>query len=102
MSTKLSSCCVSGHLHSGTPEGKDGEVGGVPAYITGSNDKKTLVFIPDIFGYKLPVSVTLKKLAVDVLTLFRGLQNVRLLADEYAKTGDFKVVVPDLFDGEAV
>lgn len=56
MSTKLSSCCVSGHLHSGTPQGTEEAVAGVPSYIIGSNDKKALVFIPDIFGYKLPVS----------------------------------------------
>jgi hypothetical protein len=29
-----------------------------------------------------------------------GYQNIRLLADEYAKTGNFKVIVPDFFKGE--
>jgi hypothetical protein len=56
MSTKLSPCCVSGHLHDGTPEGTDGTVAGLSAYITGNNDKKVIIFITDIFGYKLPVS----------------------------------------------
>ena len=99
MSTKLCSNCVSGHLHSGTPEGEDGQVGGLPSYITGNNDKQTLLFITDIFGYKLPVnlshSTSLLMTEADCLLL----QNVRLLADEFAKTGRFRVVVPDFCDG---
>ena len=98
MSTKLSSCCVSGHLHSGNPEGKDGEVAGLPSYLTGSNDQKVLVFMPDIFGYALPVSLI--RLPLLLFAEVAISQNVRLLADEYAKTGGFKVVVPDFFNGE--
>lgn len=69
MSTKLSSCCVSGHLHSGNPEGKDGQIAGLRSYITGSNDKKVLVFIPDIFGYALPVSLVLLPVLLLLLRL---------------------------------
>lgn len=76
----LSSCCVSGHLHSGTPKGSEQTIGGLPTYVTGSGNK-TVVFVTDIFGYKL--------------------NNVRILADEFADQG-FKVVIPDLFDGDYV
>lgn len=80
----LSSCCVSGHLHSGNPQGSEQTIGGLPTYVAASKDgskDKTVVFITDIFGYKL--------------------NNVRILADEYAQQG-FRVLIPDLFDGDYV
>lgn len=76
----ISSCCLSGHLHEGTPKGKYGPLGntGLDAYVTGdeSNKSKTVLFIPDIFGVKLP--------------------NAQLLADEYAEQGKFYVIAPDV------
>jgi hypothetical protein len=50
-------CCISGHLHEGTPEGTS-EFTGFKTYITtppdGSKDE-ALVYISDIFGYALNV-----------------------------------------------
>lgn len=82
MSTKLSSCCVTGHLHNGAPQGKEEFVAGLKAYVTGDNKLKTILAITDIFGYQL--------------------NNVKLLADEYAKSGGFRVIVPDFFENDSV
>ncbi|KAI5478693.1 hypothetical protein MNV49_004720 [Pseudohyphozyma bogoriensis] len=79
----LSSCCVTGHLHEGTPKGSVEKLYGVDAYVTGdeSNKNKTILFITDVFGF--------------------ALNNARLLADEIASNG-FYVVIPDLFNGDAI
>jgi len=83
MSGEMKECCLSGYLNtSSTPVGKDEVVNGLPCYVSPTKDgskAKTIVFIPDIFGYKLP--------------------NVRLLADEYAKAGIY-AYVPDFFEGD--
>jgi dienelactone hydrolase len=71
-------------LHSGQPKGSEQTIGGLPTYVAASKDgskDKTVVFVTDIFGYKL--------------------NNVRILADEYAQQG-FRVLIPDLFDGDYV
>lgn len=83
MSSGLSSCCISGHVHSGTPAGSFQEIGGLRTYVSPAKDgskKKTAVFLPDIFGLYT---------------------NAQLLADEWAKNG-FHVVLPDIFLGDAV
>jgi len=83
-SSGLSSCCVSGHIHDGTPKGTEQTIAGLPTYVASPKDgskDKTVIFITDIFGYKLP--------------------NVRILADEYADQG-LRVLIPDLFDGDYV
>lgn len=64
----VSSCCLSGKLADGTPAGREETIGGLPTYVAEPADNskaKSLLFITDIFGWKLP--------------------NVRLLADNYAK-----------------
>merc|ERR1712087_378530 len=64
---QLSACCVSGHVHEGTPKGKVETIAGLNTYVSPSSDgskAKTVIFITDIFGYELV--------------------NVRLVADEYA------------------
>lgn len=71
----------SGHIHDGTPKGTEQTIAGLPTYVASPKDgskDKTVIFITDIFGYKLP--------------------NVRILADEYADQG-LRVLIPDLFDG---
>ncbi|KAK9898962.1 alpha/beta-hydrolase [Cystobasidium minutum MCA 4210] len=81
---QLSSCCVSGHVHEGTPKGKEETIAGLKTYVSPSSDgskAKTVIFITDIFGYELV--------------------NTRLVADEYAAQG-FHVVVPDLLEGDYV
>lgn len=79
----MSSCCMSGALHShATPKGSESTIGGLPTYVAEpeSKDKsKTLVFLVDIFGYDFP--------------------NTRILADQYAKEG-FYVYVPDILNGD--
>ncbi|KAH9827243.1 Dienelactone hydrolase family, partial [Teratosphaeria destructans] len=80
----LGSCCMSGHLATGTPQGREETIAGLPTYIAepSTNDpSKTVVFLTDIFGYKLP--------------------NIRLLADEYAAQG-FTAYIPDILDGDAL
>ncbi|KAI0331654.1 alpha/beta-hydrolase [Cubamyces sp. BRFM 1775] len=81
----LCSNCVAGVRHEGTPEGQFTKVGGVESYVaTPSGDypkDKVVLFLSDVFGIKL--------------------QNNLLLADDYARNG-FKVVLPDLFEGDAL
>ncbi|KAI0653150.1 alpha/beta-hydrolase [Cubamyces menziesii] len=81
----LCSHCVAGVRHEGTPEGQFTKIGGVESYVaTPSGDypkDKVVLFLSDVFGIKL--------------------QNNLLLADDYARNG-FKVVLPDLFEGDAL
>jgi len=80
----LSSCCVSGHLHTGTPLGTIEKIGGLDTYVTkpeGGSKARTLILLSDVFGWNFV--------------------NVRLLADEFAKAG-FYVVVPDVLQGDNV
>lgn len=80
----LGACCISGSVHSGTPSGREDTIGGIPTYVAEPSDgstSKTVVFLTDIFGWKF--------------------QNVRLLADNYAKAG-FYVYIPDLFEGDSL
>jgi hypothetical protein len=51
-------CCISGHLHEGTPEGTESEIAGFKTYITAPADgskEKALLYISDIFGCALNV-----------------------------------------------
>jgi len=77
--------CVRGVRLDGPTEGKLEKVGGVDAYIaipTGDYPKDAVIlFLSDIFGIQLP--------------------NGQLLADDFARNG-FKVVMPDLFNGDPV
>lgn len=79
----MSSCCISGALHNhATPKGKEIKLGDLPCYVAEPESKskaQSLIFLTDIFGYKLP--------------------NTQLLADEYAKAG-FYVYVPDILSGD--
>jgi len=80
----LSECCVTGHLHEGTPAGVVEKIGDLDVYVSkpeGGSKAKTILFISDIFGWDTP--------------------NARLLADEYAKAG-FYVYVPDFFKGDNI
>lgn len=75
-------CCASGSLHTGTPTGRIEKVHGLNCYIAdppSDNPKGIVVIIPDVFGWELP--------------------NSRILADEYAKKGNFIVYLPDFMGG---
>lgn len=80
----LSSCCLSGSVHSGTPTGREDTIGGIATYVAEPSDNstaKTIVFVVDIFGWKF--------------------KNVRLLADNYAKAG-FCCYIPDVHEGDSL
>ncbi|GAB7347507.1 hypothetical protein MBLNU459_g4409t1 [Dothideomycetes sp. NU459] len=74
-------CCATGSLHTGTPTGRVDKVHGLNCYIAeppSGTPKGIVVIIPDIFGWELP--------------------NNRILADEYAKKGNFLVYLPDFMN----
>lgn len=75
--------CASGSLHEGTPLGREDTVHGVESYIAEPPDGALLagiiVLIPDAFGWKLP--------------------NTRLLADTYARRGNYRVYIPEFMNG---
>jgi len=80
----MSSCCLSGKVHEGTPTGKVETIDNLSTYVAapeGGSKAKTVVFIADIFGYEF--------------------KNVRLLADSYARAG-FYVYIPDLHKGDSL
>ncbi|KIW12599.1 hypothetical protein PV08_09877 [Exophiala spinifera] len=84
-STGMSSCCLSGSVHSGTPAGREDTIGGLPCYVAEPSSAgpktKAIVFLVDIFGWKF--------------------KNVRLLADQYAKAG-FTCYIPDVHQGDSL
>jgi dienelactone hydrolase len=83
MSSQAGSCCVEGEVHSGTPVGREQRLYGFDCYVSdppeGEQPKAVVVILSDVFGWKL--------------------HNARILADEYAKRGHFKVMIPDFFEG---
>jgi dienelactone hydrolase len=74
---------VTGTLHSGSPTGTETTIHGIRTYVAqpdeGQTKKGLIVFITDIFGWKMP--------------------NSRLLADRYAKKGGYIVYIPDFLRG---
>lgn len=74
----LKQCCATGSLHTGTPTGRIEKIHGRDCYVADApsdSPKGIVMIIPDAFGIALP--------------------NNRILADEYAKKGNFKVVSQD-------
>ncbi|KAK1926018.1 dienelactone hydrolase [Papiliotrema laurentii] len=83
--TTISPCCVTGHIHEGTPLGSTEVVHGLSTYVSKPKDAKggkvnKIVFISDIFGIY---------------------PNAKLLADEWAGQG-YEVLIPDLFESGPV
>lgn len=78
-----SQCCVSGEIHQGTPTGTESKIHGLDCYVTGPPEgvtpKGVIVIVPDVFGWTLP--------------------NTRILADNYAKKGEWLVYLPDFMNG---
>ncbi|EXJ88038.1 hypothetical protein A1O1_04965 [Capronia coronata CBS 617.96] len=86
MSTQIGmgACCLSGAVHSGSPQGHETTIGSLPTYVAEPESKskaKCVVFIVDIFGWKF--------------------KNVRLLADQYAQAG-FYCYIPDVHAGDSL
>ncbi|KAK5170494.1 uncharacterized protein LTR77_005082 [Saxophila tyrrhenica] len=78
----LKSCCATGSLHSGQPTGRIDKVHGLDCYIADAPNgppKGIVVIIPDAFGWTFP--------------------NNRVLADCYAKEGNFTVYLPEFMNG---
>ena len=76
--------CIKGTIHKGQPQGKIETLHGLTTYIVGNrtNPRATIVMYSDIFG--LP------------------LVNNKLIADAYAKSGEYLVYLPDFFKGDPV
>lgn len=76
--------CIKGSIHAGLPQGKEELVHGLNTYVVGNrvNPKAIVVVYSDIFGLPLP--------------------NNKLLADAYARSGEYLVYLPDFFEGDPV
>lgn len=73
----MSECCLRGFQWEDQPCGKDGKLGGLDCYVTGTEDSQVAILVlHDLYGWTFP--------------------NTRLLADHYAKEIGAKVYVPDL------
>lgn len=80
--------CFKGTIHEGTPRGKETKFNGRDTYVVEpSNDapssqavKGIVVILSDAFGWKF--------------------MNLRILADEIARKGGFRVYLPDFLDGK--
>lgn len=80
----ISPCCLSGAVHGGIPKGTIEKIGNLDTYVIGPADgsrSKSIVFLVDIFGWEF--------------------QNIRLLADNYAKAG-FYCYIPDIHRGDSL
>ena len=73
-----------GSVHKGLPLGKEEKVHGLNTYVIGNrtNPRGIIVIYSDIFGLLLP--------------------NNKLIADSYAKSGEWLVYLPDFFEGDPV
>ncbi|KAF8846461.1 hypothetical protein BDZ45DRAFT_682511 [Acephala macrosclerotiorum] len=81
-----SSCseCIKGTVHEGQPLGTEEMIHGLNTYMIGNrtNPRGIVVMYSDIFGLLLP--------------------NNKLIADAFAKSGEWLVYLPDFFQGDPV
>ncbi len=77
-------CILQGTVHKGQPQGKEEMIHGLNTYVIGNRNKPRgiIVIYSDIFGLPLP--------------------NNKLIADAYAKSGEWLVDLPDFFKGDPV
>jgi dienelactone hydrolase len=77
-------CRFQGTIHTGQPQGKEEMIHGLNTYVIGNrtNPKGIVVVYSDVFGLPLP--------------------NNKLVADAYAKSGEYLVYLPDFFKGDPV
>lgn len=75
--------CFQGHIHEGNPRGKIVKLHGLDTYVTEPSDGRDvngiIVIIPDAFGMQFI--------------------NSKLLADNYADKGGYRVYLPDFMRG---
>lgn len=84
-STKIASSetyTSQGTIHKGQPQGEEETIHGLNTYVIGnrSDPRGIIVIYSDIFGLSLP--------------------NNKLIADSYAKSGEWLVYMPDFFKGD--
>ena len=74
--------CIKGSIHAGLPQGKVEKIHGLDTYVIGNrtNPRGIIVIYSDIFGLELP--------------------NNKIIADAYAKSGEWLVYLPDFFEGD--
>ncbi|KAF2438487.1 alpha/beta-hydrolase [Karstenula rhodostoma CBS 690.94] len=74
--------CISGTIHAGLPQGSIEPLHGLDTYIIGNrtNPRAIIVIYSDVFSHNLP--------------------NNKLIADSYAKSGEYLVYMPDFFEGD--
>ncbi|KAI9707893.1 MAG: hypothetical protein M1820_004499 [Bogoriella megaspora] len=74
--------CITGTVHEGQPQGKEETIHGLNTYVIGNrtNPRGIIVIYSDVFGLALP--------------------NNKLIADGYAKSGEWLVYLPDFFEGD--
>jgi len=75
---------IQGSIHKGLPQGTEEIIHGLNTYVIGNrtNPRATIVVYSDVFGLGLP--------------------NNKLIADSYAKSGEYLVYLPDFFEGDPV
>lgn len=101
----MGACCLSGAIHSGKPRGRDEEIGGLSTYVvepTGGSKARTVVFLVD--STCIPNSLAkfeAQHLTIGTIVFGWKLNNIRLLADQYADAGFF-VYIPDLHQGDSL
>lgn len=73
-----------GSIHEGQPQGKEENIHGLNTYVIGNrtNPRGIVVIYSDVFGLLLP--------------------NNKIIADAYAKSGEWLVYLPDFFQGDPV
>ncbi|CUM62991.1 uncharacterized protein PRCAT00000552001 [Priceomyces carsonii] len=83
-SLEPNTCCTQGNFHEGESMGHYKNLFGLDTYQIGeeNGNDRIIVILTDIFGYKF--------------------NNNKLIADELAKVGKYHVLVPDLFNGDAI
>jgi dienelactone hydrolase len=82
--TNLTHHIPQGSIHKGLPLGKEELIHGLNTYVIGNRTKPRgiIVIYSDVFGLPLP--------------------NNKLIADAYAKSGEWLVYLPDFFQGDPV
>jgi len=78
----MGECCKTGFKWDGKPVGKESKIANLDTYVTGSNKDAAVLIVHDVFGWTL--------------------DNLRILADHYAKEADTTFYLPDFFGGEVV
>jgi hypothetical protein len=52
---QFSVCCISGHIHEGTPEGTETVIAGLKTYVatpSSSDNDKAILLVHDVFEYE--------------------------------------------------